>query len=317
MNTFNQALDKAADLVKTQAKNLTEAGQTVQAASTISRMSPEGILHYINKIARDAGTDLKLPNEKTFDFMRKAEEIQNILDPRERAFKTFDLIDELADSIPRGGKDKLLEALNLPRSIMATADLSAPFRQGIFTAARNPKMFAKNFGKMFKYAFSEKAYRNLKADIITSPNYNLYQKYKDYGNLYYKYWFNELYEFKKWLQQIVLLQSFFKVHKKPYLMLNTTSNNLSLWLQPREKFINATKSLLDFFDYLNDDQLLNEHLQIQELNSLINQSTFIEWNRWSIADLRSSYPCGKGGHLLEDGHQKVANKVVKYYNKTL
>tara|TARA_R110000803_G_C11961027_1_gene318705 strand:+ start:258 stop:1004 length:747 start_codon:yes stop_codon:yes gene_type:complete len=142
-----------------------------------------------------------------------------------------------------------------------------------------------------------------------------YQKYKDYGNLYYKYWFNELYEFKKWLQQIVLLQSFFKVHNKPYLMLNTTGNNLSAWLQPQEKFINATKHLLDFFDYLNDDQLLNEHLQIQELHSMIDKSTFIEWDSWAITDLCSSYPCGKGGHLLEAGHQAVANKVVECYNK--
>ena len=178
IETFNQALDKASDLVKTQAKNLTEAGQTVQAASTINKLSPEGVLHYVNKIAREAGTDLKLSNEKTFEFMRQAEEIQNILDPRERAFKTFDLIDNISENVPRGGKDKLLEALNLPRAIMATADLSAPLRQGIFSAARNPKTFLKNFGSMFKYAFSEKAYRNLKADIVTSPNYSLYQKYK-------------------------------------------------------------------------------------------------------------------------------------------
>lgn len=144
-----------------------------------------------------------------------------------------------------------------------------------------------------------------------------YQKYKDYGNLYYKYWFNELYEFKKWLQQIVLLQSFFKVHNKPYLMLNTVSNNLSAWLQPQEKFINATRHLLEFFNYLNNDQLLNEHLQIQELHSMIDKSTFIEWSNWSINNLCSSYPCGPGGHLLEDGHRAVANKVIEYYNKTL
>jgi len=43
---------------------------------------------------------------------------------------------------------------------------------------------------------------------------NNYKKYKNYGDLYYKYWFNELYQFKKWLQQIILLQSFFDVHKK-------------------------------------------------------------------------------------------------------
>jgi hypothetical protein len=144
-----------------------------------------------------------------------------------------------------------------------------------------------------------------------------YSKFVDYGTLYYKHWFNELFEFKKWLQQIILLQSFFKSNNKPYLMLNTASNNLPAWLQPQEKFINATKHLLDFFDYLNDDQLLNEHLQIQELHSMIDTSTFIEWNSWSIRDLCSSYPCGPGGHILEDGHQAVANKVVKYYNKTL
>jgi hypothetical protein len=39
-------------------------------------------------------------------------------------------------------------------------------------------MFAKNFGSMLKYAFSENAYRNLKADILTSPNYSLYVKHK-------------------------------------------------------------------------------------------------------------------------------------------
>jgi hypothetical protein len=166
-------------------------------------------------------------------------------------------------------------------------------------------------------------------EINFNPNLNLdaslhysddlkknYKKYKDYGNLYYKHWFNELYEFKKWLQQIVLLQSFFKAHNKPYLMLNTISNNLSAWLQPQEKFIDATRHLLDFFNYLNDDQLLNEHLQIQELHSMINKSTFIEWNNWSIKNLCSSHPCGPGGHLLEKGHQAVANKVIEYYNKT-
>jgi len=178
MATFEQAMAKATDITEKQAQNLTEAGRTVQAASTISRMSPEGMLHYINKVSKDFGAEVKLSPESTYDFMRKAEEIQNILDPREKAFKTFDLIDDLAASLPKGKGDKVLNALNLPRAIMSTGDLSAPLRQGIFTAARNPITFGKNFGKMMKYAFSEDAYRNLKADIITSPNYNLYVKHK-------------------------------------------------------------------------------------------------------------------------------------------
>jgi hypothetical protein len=99
-------------------------------------------------------------------------------------------------------------------------------------------------------------------------------------------------------------------------MLNTARNELSAWLQPKENFINATRRLLDFFDYLNDDQLLNEQQQIQELQSMIDKLTFIEWNSWTIEDLKLIYPCGPMGHILEDGHQAVANKVINHYNKT-
>jgi len=175
MQDFNLALDKATEIVETQAKQLTEAGRTIQAASTINKLSPEGILKYVNSIV--AKTGAKIPKAKTFDFMRKAEEIQGILDPKARALKTFDLIDEITEGVPRGKKDLMYEVLNLPRAIMATADLSAPMRQGIFVAVRNPKIFAKNFKAMFKYAFSEDAYRNFRADIVASPNYDKYMKH--------------------------------------------------------------------------------------------------------------------------------------------
>lgn len=46
--------------------------------------------------------------------------------------------------------------------------------------------------------------------------------------MYYKHWFNELFEFKKWLQQIILLQSFFDRHKKKYLMLKRKNRWIGL-----------------------------------------------------------------------------------------
>lgn len=175
---FQVAMDKAIEIAQESSKNLTEAGRTVQAASTINRLSPDGIIQYVNKAIRDVGGDgVKLSNEKYFDIVRKAEMIKDMADPRQRALATFDLIDDIYSDIPQSTQYKVGQALNLPRAIMSTADLSAPLRQGIFTMARNPKTFAKNFGKMFKYAFSEDAYRNLKADIITSPNYSLYVKH--------------------------------------------------------------------------------------------------------------------------------------------
>jgi hypothetical protein len=76
----------------------------------------------------------------------------------------------------------------------------------------------------------------------------LNSKYSEYGKLYYAHWFNELYEFKKWLQEIILLQAFFKKHNKKYLMLNTAKNNLRSWLQPESSFIEAVRPLISFFD---------------------------------------------------------------------
>ena len=64
----------------------------------------------------------------------------------------------------------IANALNLPRAVMATADLSAPLRQGIFLAGR-PKQFVPAFASMFKYAFSEKAYEGLMSSIKTRPTY--------------------------------------------------------------------------------------------------------------------------------------------------
>jgi len=66
----------------------------------------------------------------------------------------------------------IAEVLNIPRALMASGDLSAPLRQGVFLIGR-PKQWIPAFGNMFKYAFSEKAYQNLLLDIQKRPNYPL------------------------------------------------------------------------------------------------------------------------------------------------
>lgn len=158
---------------------------------------------------------------------------------------------------------------------------------------------------------------NLEASVHYSDDLKKnYSKYKKYGEMYYKYWYNALYEFKKWLQQIILLQSFFETHKKKYLMINTMQNDLISWLQPRERFIESCHDLLNFFDYLDDEQLLREHQKIQGLVTLIDQSKFVSWKKWCITDLKKTHICGPGGHILESGHQEVAKKVLEHYNQT-
>jgi len=144
------------------------------------------------------------------------------------------------------------------------------------------------------------------------------QKYIKYGTMYYKHWFNHLYQFKLWLQQIILLQSFLKNCNKRYLMINTAGNNyLPVWLQPEDHFIESTKHLIDFFDYVSDNQLINEHHQIQSLVSMVDTSTFVEWPTWDLSKISSTCPRGPGGHLLENGHKEIAKKIIEHYNKNL
>lgn len=71
----------------------------------------------------------------------------------------------------------LTDALNVPRAIMATADFSAPLRQGAFLIGR-PKEWIPAFGSMFKYAFSKKAYEGLIEQIKARPSYLLMRENK-------------------------------------------------------------------------------------------------------------------------------------------
>ncbi len=66
----------------------------------------------------------------------------------------------------------IAEVLNVPRALMASADMSAPLRQGVFLIGR-PKQFLSAFRDMFKYFFNEKSYQGLMSDIQKRPTYAL------------------------------------------------------------------------------------------------------------------------------------------------
>ena len=65
-------------------------------------------------------------------------------------------------------------ALNLPRSLMSTLDLSAPLRQGVFLVGR--KEFYTSFTSMFKQFGSERAYRGVMDDIKLRETYPLMEE---------------------------------------------------------------------------------------------------------------------------------------------
>lgn len=70
-----------------------------------------------------------------------------------------------------------VEVLNVPRALMASFDLSAPFRQGAFLIGR-PKQFSPAFRDMFKFFRSDKAYQGLVTELRQRPNFPLMQQHK-------------------------------------------------------------------------------------------------------------------------------------------
>jgi len=67
------------------------------------------------------------------------------------------------------------EALNIPRAVMSSYDLSAPFRQGLFLVS-HPKRFFGSFKRMFKLFGSEKTFTALQESITQKPTYELMRK---------------------------------------------------------------------------------------------------------------------------------------------
>lgn len=141
-------------------------------------------------------------------------------------------------------------------------------------------------------------------------------KYEDFGKMYYTYWYNELFSFKKWLQQILLLQSFFEVKKKKYIMFNMLNSNMSKWLTTSDNFNNSIRHLV-CFDKMSDEQLLTEHNEIQELASQINTKSFIKWGEcfFKIIDEKEEYKISKNNkHPSIKGHAKIAEIILSNEN---
>ncbi len=121
-------------------------------------------LQYIETVAgRNALLKMmqgKVPNESELALLKKVfgSKLESVLDGK------LPLQDRLWKY--------MLTAGNLSRGLMATADMSMPFRQGIFLVSK-PKQFAPAFREMFKHFFSEKALSEFQASLTTRPTFKL------------------------------------------------------------------------------------------------------------------------------------------------
>ena len=139
--------------------------------------------------------------------------------------------------------------------------------------------------------------------------------FNQYGKLHYAHWSNTLYEFKIWLQQIIVLQKYFESKSQRYLMLNAAQNNYNAFASSWLEFNNNIKDLV-CFDVMNDEELYQEHIEIQKYIDEINMKCYYSINNFHITDLHNVYPVGKTGHLLDEGHQHLANRLYDCSNLT-
>jgi hypothetical protein len=148
-DTKGNVLDPAAEeaFLKDLASSKLGLDVTYGEAQEITRLSNE-----ISK-AKEAAGDFT-------DFQKRVDYGNKIID-------MYDYTATLKPPLSRG--EQIANVANVPRAIMATADISAPGRQGWGVIGR--KQFWKNLKPMVQSFTSEKAYRKIQADIITRPNY--------------------------------------------------------------------------------------------------------------------------------------------------
>jgi len=145
--------------------------------------------------------------------------------------------------------------------------------------------------------------------ILTNQLYGRDAAFVDYGKMHYATWYNDLYSFKLWLQNIILLQRYLESLNKPYVMVNADNNLVDRWTTAWPEFVSSVQSLL-CFDLMNDDQLYQEHQEIQMLLSQINFDHYIGWNSWWLT--KDPFAKGATGHYLSLGHEHIAKYILEH-----
>ena len=95
---------------------------------------------------------------------------------------------------------------------------------------------------------------------------------------------NNAHEYNRWMRQIILLQSFLQSQQIDYIMCSAFDN--------QDRFGKYWKHNQGYYD-------------------LIDDSRFVGWPREGFVEWAYGTPHGPGGHPLEQGHQRIAEKLYE------
>lgn len=98
--------------------------------------------------------------------------------------------------------------------------------------------------------------------------------------------YNDTYLYRQHLIQVIMLQSWFKQNNIKYLMLDAFENN-------REYYFNQKDNVKDIVDQ-------------------VDSTYYPGWPNNSMMEWTFGCEQGPGGHFLEQGHQRVADKIYEH-----
>lgn len=123
------------------------------------------------------GDYAKEPKKDPIKLDREAQELKDKLIKLKQEREIRLLQQEYANRTKaQKAKDLGIEILNVPRTIMASIDFSAPLRQGIIATISHPKIASMAFREMFRQAFSQKRFDRWFYDLRESPTYDVMEK---------------------------------------------------------------------------------------------------------------------------------------------
>lgn len=141
-------------------------------------LNPEDEEAFLQDLAsKRLGTDITIDEaKKIVDLSNKINSLKDFTNTSERInYGRAKLeLSEYVNSLNPTRASLATNIAGIPRSLMASLDLSAPLNQGFGMISR--KEFYNSFGSMLKYAASKNQFANLQADIITRPTYNMAKK---------------------------------------------------------------------------------------------------------------------------------------------
>ena len=136
------------------------------------------------------------------------------------------------------------------------------------------------WSQISRFEIFERIKNNYRDVSIMCPTVRNFKWAEDY----YKYYSSENSNYRKWLQQIILLQSYLEKINQPYIFCNAFQDMSNLPQDP----------------------------EIDRLKNQVDDKYYLGWMTDSILDWTYSVPKGPGHHPLEEGHLIIANKINSF-----